>query len=130
MRIHPAQTVERRARQRQQVMHDRQLDFGDDGQVVREQQVVVTMDAAADRVFDRYDAVSGRVGIDGLEHLFEGAARDQLRVRIDPSRGSLAEGARLALVCDFHRSSSITHGGPPRSQIDNLYKSISDRTRA
>src|SRR4051794_15560136 len=82
------------------------------------------MDAAADRVFDRHDAVSGRVGNDGLEDLFEGAARDQLRVRIDPSCGSLAEGARLALVCDFHRSSSITHGGPPRSQIDNLYRII------
>ena len=57
MRVDPPQAVERRAGQRQQVVHDRQLHLADDRQLVRQQQVVVAVDAAADRVLDRHDPV-------------------------------------------------------------------------
>ena len=64
-------------------MDDRQLHLRDDGQLVREEQVVVAMDAAANRVFDRQDAVGRRAAVDGREDLVEAAARHELRIGID-----------------------------------------------
>src|SRR5438093_1199401 len=102
VRVDAAQAAERCARQRQQVMHDRQLDLRDDRQLVREQQVVVAVDAAADRVLERQDAVRGAAAVDGVEDVFEAVARDQLRLVIDPPRRRLAKGARLSLIRDLH----------------------------
>ena len=61
--------------QRQQVVRDGQLDLADDRQVVLEQQVVVAVDAAADRVLDRQDAVRGPARRHGGEHVVERLAR-------------------------------------------------------
>ena len=99
--------VERRAGQRQQVMDDRQLDLADDRQLVLEQQVVVAVDAAADRVLDRQHAVSRPVPASTASKTSSKlAARQQLRVGVDPPRRGLAERARFSLIRDFHRPSS------------------------
>ena len=76
VRVDAPQPVERRAGQRQQLVHDRQLDLADDRQLVLEEQVVVAVDAAADRVLDRQHAV-GRPcrPATRVEHLFEAPAR-------------------------------------------------------
>ncbi len=108
MRVHPAQAGERGAAKRQQVVHDRQLHLGDDRQLVREQQVVVAMDAAADGVLERQAAVRDRAGLDGVEDLLEAPAGHQLRVVVDAPGGRLAEGAGLTLIRDSHRCLAIT----------------------
>ena len=108
MRIDAAQTPERRAREREQVVHDGQLDLADDRQRALEQQVVVAVNAAADRVLDRQDAAGRRAGLDRVEHFVEAPAGQELRVRVNPPGGRLAEGARLALIRDLHRCLTIT----------------------
>ena len=80
----------------------RKFHLRDNRQVVREEQVVIAMDAAADRVLNRQDAVGAGGGDDGVEDLFEAPARRELRVGIDASGRSLAEGARLALIRYLH----------------------------
>ena len=115
MRIHPSQAFQRRARHGQQVVDDGQLHLGHNREVVREQQVVIAVDAAANRVLDGHDPVRRRPGIDGVEDLLEAPARDEPGVRIHPSRRSLAERARLALICDVHRNSRLVSGCSPRA---------------
>ena len=103
MRVDPAEAGQRRAWQGQQVMDDRQLDLADDRQVVLEQQVVVPVDAAANRVLDRQHAVGDRAGLHRVEGFFEAPAGQQVGVGVNPAGGGFAEGARLALIRDFHR---------------------------
>ena len=50
------------------------------GRCVLEQQIVVAVNAAADRVLDRQHAVAGRPGLDRGEDLLEAPARQQLRL--------------------------------------------------
>ena len=107
VRVDAPQAVERGARQRQQMVDHRQLDLADDRQVVLEQQVVVAVDAAADRVLDRQDAVGRGAGLDGVEHLVEAAAGDQPRVGVDPPGRRFTEGAGFALIRDRHRKGRL-----------------------
>jgi hypothetical protein len=103
VRVDAAQAVQGRAREREQMVDDRELDLTDDRQRALEQQVVVAMDAAADRVLDWQDAVRRPACLNGVEHLVEAAAGRQRRVGIDSPGGRLAEGARLALIGNCHR---------------------------
>ena len=102
MRIDAAQIAEGDARQRQQMVHDRQLHLADDREMMLDEQVVVAVDAAANRVLDRQDAVAGGPGVDGAEDLLEAPARDQLGVGVHQPRRRFAEGAELPLVGDPH----------------------------
>src|SRR5262249_8928619 len=76
----------------------------DDRQLVREQEVVVPVDAPADRVLERQDAVRRASLVHRVEDLLEAVARDELRLVIDASSGGLAEGARFSLLRDLHGS--------------------------
>ena len=61
-------------------MVDAQLDLADDRQVVVDEQVVVAVNAAADGVLHRQDAVGGAAVRDGGEDFLEaGAGEDGVR---------------------------------------------------
>jgi len=102
VRINPFQAGECCARQRKQMMDDRQLDFGHDGKLVLQEQVVIAMNAAADRILDRHDPVGRRTGVGRGEHLLETPARQQLRLGIDAASRGFAECTRFTLICDLH----------------------------
>jgi hypothetical protein len=57
---------------------DDQLGFSDDGEVVLEEQVVVDMDAAADRILDRKKPMRRPAFRHRGKYLFESIARDDL----------------------------------------------------
>ena len=57
MRAHPPDLRQLGARQRREMVHHLQLGLGHDRQILLEQQVVVAVDAAADRVLDRQQAM-------------------------------------------------------------------------
>ena len=92
------------------MMHHRELDLGDDRQLVLQQQVVVAMDAAANRVLDRQHAVRRRTGVDGGEDFLEAMARNEVRLQVHPSGRCFAERPRLALICDLH---NVSPASPP-----------------
>ena len=102
MRVDATYALHRAARQRQQVVDDRQLGLPHDRQVVFQQEVEVAMDAAAHRVLDRQDAVVGGRGVDGLEHVLEGTAGPQLGPGAHLTRRCLAERTRLPLIRNLH----------------------------
>ena len=58
VRINPAHPLHRAVRQREEMVHDRQLHLAHDRQVMLEEQVEVAVDAAADRVLNRQHAVA------------------------------------------------------------------------
>src|SRR5262245_11555636 len=100
-------------------MNDRQLDLSDDREMVSHQQVVVAMNASADRVLDRHDAITGRPAFDRRKHLLESSARDELCIGDNAPRRCLAEGPRLPLIGDSHgrlltRSSTFPNLAPKR----------------
>jgi hypothetical protein len=78
VREHALDLAQLDAGQCQQVVHDRQLGLGDDRQIVLEHQIVVAMDAAADRVLDRQQSVRRVSGGHGREHVFEPIARHRV----------------------------------------------------
>ena len=102
MRVDALQAGQRRPRQCEQVMDDRQLDFRDNRQVVLEEQIVVAVDAPANRVLDRQHAIGGGAGLDAVKDLFETAAGDQVGIGIDPACRRLAERPQFALIRDLH----------------------------
>ena len=59
MRVDDLHVLQLRPRQRLQAVDDVELDLARDAQLVLEQQVVVAMDGAANRVLQRHDAVGG-----------------------------------------------------------------------
>src|SRR5262249_10124036 len=67
-------------------------------------QVVVAMDAAADRVLDRHDAVERRPRVDRVEDFLEAPTRHELRVGVDLARRGFAERSWFPLLRDFHIS--------------------------
>ena len=95
-------TIHRHPGQRQQVVDDRELDLANDRQVVLHEQIEIAVDAPADRVLDRQDAVAGRPALDRVEDILEAAARDQLGVGAHLPRRRLAEGPRFTLISDTH----------------------------
>ena len=110
MRVHAPQPLDGRAGQRQQLVDDRQLDLGLNRQLVRHQQVVVAMNAAANRVLNRQDPVMGLPALDGGKHVLEALARQELRIRGDTPPGRLAERARLPLIGHLHGPWSLVPG--------------------
>ena len=83
-------------------MHDGQLHLAHDRNRIRDQQVIVPMDAAADRILDRQDAEPGCRVVHRGKHLFERLAGKQLCVRRHAARRGLAEGPRFSLIGDSH----------------------------
>ena len=84
------------------------------------------MDAAADRVLDRQDAVAPRCR-PGRSSNTSSKLRQGISCASASTRRAAAslKAPRLALIRDLHRRSTITYVGRPRSQIDNLYRIIS-----
>ena len=72
------------------------------------QQVVVAMDAAADRVLDRQDPVRRPSRRHGGEHVVERLAGDEVGVVAEAERRGLAVGARLSLEGDAHGPTETT----------------------
>ena len=105
VRVDAAQAGQRRAGHRKQLVHNRQFDFADNRELMLEQQVVVAMDAAADRIFDRKDAVAGGPRVDGAEDFFEAAAGHEVGARVHAPRRRLAERPKLPLIRDSHHTS-------------------------
>ena len=83
-------------------MHDHQLDLADDPQVVLQQQVVVAMDGAADRILDRQNPVGRRALLNRRKDRFEALPRQQVGRRLEPQRRRLGVGSRLPLIRDTH----------------------------
>ena len=104
MRVDDADVLEGDAGIREEAVLDLQLHLADDRQLVLDEEVVVAVDAAADRVLHRENAVRRASRFDGLEDVLEGAARKRLGGRRERQRRGLAVGARLSLVGDAHRS--------------------------
>ena len=72
-------------------------------ELVIEQQVVVAVDGAADRVLERHHAVRGALLDDRFEHLVERLARQRLGLRsAEMQRGRFAVGARFSLIRKSH----------------------------
>jgi len=95
----------------EQMVYDRHFHLADDRQVVLHQQVVVAMDAAADRVLDWQHAVMRGPLLDSGKHLFEAFTWDERRVAADQPRCRLAERARLSLIGDLHDVLTLHHRG-------------------
>jgi hypothetical protein len=102
MRVHAPEPLDGRAGEGEQLMHDRQLDLALNGQLVRDKQVVVAMNAAPDRVLNRQDSVAGLPALDGRKDVLEAPAREKLRIGDKPPPGCLAERARLPLIGHLH----------------------------
>ena len=83
-------------------MDDGELHLRHDRQLVLDEQVVVAVDAAADRVLERQAAVRRLARGDGVEGLLEAAARHQRRVVRHAPGGGFAEGTRFSLIRDLH----------------------------
>ena len=97
MRVHLLDVLHRGARKRQEVVRDLQEHFGHHRQLVLEQQVVVAVNAAADRILDGQDPVRGFAGLHLDEHLVEAHARDRRGVRAESQRRRFAIRARFSL---------------------------------
>ena len=80
MREHAPDVAQLRPQQRQEVVDHRQLRLRDDRRIVLEHQVVVAMNAAADRVLHRQQPVRRLPRRHG-EDVLEAIERDRLRVR-------------------------------------------------
>ena len=102
MRVHLLDVRELRPRKREQVVRHLQQHLGHDRQLVLEQQVVVAVDAAANRVLDRQNAVGCLAAFDGGKHLVEALARHSRRVRTESQCRRFAIRARFALIGNFH----------------------------
>ena len=102
MREDPPHFAELDARKREQVVHHRHLDLADDRQLPFDQQVVVAMNRAADRVLDRDDAEVHRAGVDRVEHFVERRIGTRIRIRQQPHDGRLAERSRFSLKRNSH----------------------------
>ena len=95
-----------RAGQRLQTVDDVELHFAGDAELVIEQQVVVTVDGAADGVLERNDAMGRPLLDDRLEDLVERLAGQGFDVRpAEVKRRRFAVGARFSLIRDSHVSS-------------------------
>ena len=106
MRVHLSHVRHCRARKCQEVVRHLQQHLGHDRQLVLQQQIVVAVDAAADRVLDRQDAVRGFAVVDGGKHVLEVGARNCLRVRAEPQRRRFAVRPRFALIRNAHNTAS------------------------
>jgi hypothetical protein len=120
VREHATDPGERRPRQRQEIVHDRQFHLADDRQVVLEQQVVVAVDAAADRVLDGQDAVRDAPARNRGEHFVEAVERDRFGVRAGAERRRFTVCARGALECDTHGVPSGGSKEPPYTTFQRL----------
>ena len=99
MRVDHLHIADRRPRQRLQAVDDVELHLAGDHELVLEQQVVVAMDGAADRVLERDDAMRRALLDDRLEHLVEAFAGHCFDLRSTvQERGGLAVGAGLSLI--------------------------------
>ena len=117
MRQYPPHILQRSAGQRHQVVRDRQRHLADNGQIVFEEQVVVAVNTAADRVLDRQDAVCRLTGRDCGEDVLERLAGEKVGMIAETKRGGLAVRSRFALEGDAH--------GPDRLQRSLLMLQIS-----
>ena len=109
VRIDPLDAFDGRARKRQQMVPDRQLDFADDRQVVLDEQVVIAMNAAANRVLDRQDPVRRPSRRHRPEHVVERLAGNDVGVAAETEGRGFAVGARLSLERDAHGATRIQH---------------------
>src|SRR5262245_9621938 len=73
-----------------QIVDDSQAGFAHNPQIVFEQQVIVLMDGAEERVFNRRQAVIARTAFDRREHLFKSFAGDKLDFMAEQFARSLA----------------------------------------
>src|SRR4029453_2511864 len=92
-----------RARQRLQAVDDVELYLAGDGEVVVEEQVVVAMDRAADRVLEGAQPVRRLLARDGIEDVFEALARQRLGLRsavLQCRRFAIRAG--FPLICKSH----------------------------
>ena len=85
------------ARQHHQLEMDRQEIFADDVQLRFRQQMMDVGDAAGDGVLDRDHGEVGLAGLDRVEGILEGRARQRLHRREHVAAGGVGIGARLAL---------------------------------
>eukprot|EP00268_Persea_americana_P058205 TRINITY_DN7020_c0_g1_i1.p2 TRINITY_DN7020_c0_g1~~TRINITY_DN7020_c0_g1_i1.p2 ORF type:complete len:320 (-),score=41.53 TRINITY_DN7020_c0_g1_i1:261-1220(-) len=88
------------AREGEETVVDGELDLADDVEAVAEEEVVVAVDAAAERVLDGEDGAVGDPELDGLESDLELVARDGLAVGVGFAGGGLTVGTGDALVGD------------------------------
>ncbi|MCO5596704.1 hypothetical protein L7F22_050772 [Adiantum nelumboides] len=102
------------ARQRQQAMMYRELNLSHDVQVMTQQQIVVAMNAASQRIFDRQDGPVGQPQLQRLEGNLELVTRHCLALWISLSGRRFAVGTRNALIC--HPKSRAVHRGGPRTR--------------
>ena len=102
MRVDSLDRRHRGPGKRQKVVHDRYFDLTHDRQVVLDEEIVVTVNAPADRVLDRQDPVRGRSVLDGVKHILEALARHERRVPAHEPRCGLAERAGLSLIGNLH----------------------------
>src|SRR4029450_256922 len=88
---------------RWQAGEDVELSLAGDGEVVVEEQVVVAMDRAADRVLERDHAVRRLLARDGIEDVFEALTRQRLGLRSAVlQRCRFAIRAWFSLICQSH----------------------------
>lgn len=90
---------------------DGELDLANDVKAVAEEEVVIPMDAAAERVLDRKNGAVGDPELDGLEGDLELVAGDGLAVGVGLPGGGLAVGPGDALVRDAERGAVHRGGG-------------------
>jgi hypothetical protein len=103
MRVDDLDVRNLRSRQRLQAVDDIELHFAGDHQFVLEQEVVVAMNGAADRIFERHDAVRCALLDDRFEDVVERLARHRLDLRATvEQRSGFAVGARLSLIRESH----------------------------
>jgi hypothetical protein len=103
MRVHDRDIGDLRAGQRLQAMDDIELHFAGDHELVIEEQVVVAMNGAANRVLERHHAVRGALLHHRLEHFIEALARHRFDLRSAVhKRGGLAIGAGFSLIRESH----------------------------
>ena len=103
MRVDDLDVGDARAGQRLQAMHDVELDLAGDPELVIEQQIVVAVDGAADRVLERHDAVRRPFLDDRFEDVVEGLAGQRLDIgAAEMKRRRFAVGPRFSLIRDSH----------------------------
>lgn len=90
---------------------DGELHFPDDVEAVTEEEVVVPMNAPAERVLDGQNSSISDPQLDGLERDLELVARDGLAVRVGFPGGGFAVGAGHALVGDAQGGAMHRRGG-------------------
>lgn len=98
---------------------DGKLDLADDVEALAEEEVVVTVDTAAEGVFDGEDSPVGKPKLYGLEGDIELVARYGLAVWVSLAGSGLAVGARDTLVGDAQVRS-----------VEGRRRQVCDRERA